>query len=90
MAIIHDQAQQQFIYVTDEQVQAGKLAYRYVSEHKIDVYTTRVAEAFQGKGIAGELYQAVIAFAVEQNLKIKPSCSYIEKRMERANPELMA
>lgn len=90
MPIIHQQDTTQFIYLTDENIQAGRLAYRYLSEQKIDVYTTRVADEFQGKGIAGELYHALIAFAQAENLKIKPSCSYIEKRMERANPELIA
>lgn len=90
MPVIHQPNEQQFIYLTEEGIQAGRLAYRYLSEQKIDAYTTRVAEAFQGKGIAGELYQALIEFVIANRLKIKPSCSYIEKRMERANPELMA
>lgn len=89
MPIIHQQDTQQFIYLTDNNIQAGRLAYRFLSEQKIDAYTTRVADEFQGKGIAGELYKALIEFAVAENLKIKPSCSYIEKRMERAHPELM-
>lgn len=90
MPIIHQPETQQFIYLTDDNIQAGRLAYRYLSEQKIDAYTTRVADEFQGKGIAGELYNALIDFAVAENLKIKPSCSYIEKRMERSHSELRA
>lgn len=89
MPVIHQAEQQQFIYFTEENIQAGRLAYRYLSAQHIDVYTTRVADEFQGKGIAGELYNALIAFAQAENLKIKPSCSYIEKRMARSHSDLI-
>lgn len=89
MPIYHDQQTQQFIFNTEDGIQAGKLRYRYVNEQKIDVFSTRVEEAFQGKGIAGGLYNALIAFAEQQQLKIKPSCSYIEKRMARSHSHLI-
>lgn len=54
------------------------------------LYSTRVDDAFQGKGIAGELYNALIAFAQEKGLKIKPSCSYIEVKMQRSHRDLIA
>ncbi|WP_429945791.1 GNAT family N-acetyltransferase [Bibersteinia trehalosi] len=90
MPIRHNHAEQQFIYITEEDVQAGKLSYRYLSDDTIDAYHTRVFDEFQGKGIAGELYNALITFALEQNLRIKPSCSYIELCMRRSHPELIA
>lgn len=89
MSIIHHKAEQQFIFMLDDLV-AGKLLYRYLSEQKIDAFHTKVDKAFQGKGIAGELYLALIDFAKEENLKIKPSCSYIEKRMLKSHPEFIA
>lgn len=89
MSITHHQTEQQFIYLTEDGIQAGRLAYRYLSPMHIDAYSTRVAEAFQGKGIAGALYQALIEFAQAEKLKIKPSCSYIEKKMAHSHRELM-
>lgn len=79
-----------FEYVDENGVKAGKLRYRYTKENVIDAYSTRVDEAFQGKGIAGELYNALIVFAQENELKIKPSCSYIEVKMQRSHQDLMA
>lgn len=90
MSVIHFPEQQQFIYVTENNEKAGRLAYRIINESKIDAYTTKVEEAFQGKGIAAALYNALIEFAQQQQLKIKPSCHYIEKKMERSHPELIA
>ncbi|RPE85934.1 hypothetical protein EDC46_0322 [Vespertiliibacter pulmonis] len=80
----------QFIFLTDNSFSAGKLLYRYISENIIDVYSTRVSDEFKGKGIAKELYQALILFAIENQLKIKPSCSYIEVMMNRNHPDLIA
>lgn len=89
MHIIHNAKQGEFAYFEGD-VKMGKLRYRYIKEDVIDVFSTKVDEAFQGKGIAGQLYQAVIAFAKEKQLKIKPSCSYIDVKMQRSNPEMRA
>lgn len=90
MAIIHDQTNQQFLFNTDDQLTLGKLRYRYLSETKIDAFSTRVDENVQGQGIAGQLYNALIEFAEQQQLKIKPSCRYIEVKMARHHSHLMA
>lgn len=89
MQIIHNAEQGEFGYFEDE-VKMGKLRYRYIKDNVIDVFSTKVDEAFQGKGIAGQLYLAIIEFAKENQLKIKPSCSYIDVKMQRTHPELMA
>lgn len=88
--IKHDPTQYEFRYLTKAGEQAGKLCYRYLNETVIDVYTTKVEMSFQGKGIAGELYQAVIDFAQSQGLRIKPTCSYIEVKMQRNHQDLIA
>ncbi|AHG75263.1 acetyltransferase [Mannheimia varigena USDA-ARS-USMARC-1296] len=80
----------EFEYIAENGVKAGRLRYRYIKDNVIDAYTTRVDEAFQGKGIAGELYNALIAFAQEKALKIKPSCSYIDVKMQRSHRDLIA
>ncbi|WP_373767464.1 GNAT family N-acetyltransferase [Glaesserella sp.] len=90
MTIVHNITNHEFAYFTDEQVKVGELTYRYINTHCIDAFHTQVDNAFQGKGIAGELYNALIEFARLQHLKIKPSCVYIEKRMMRSHPELMS
>lgn len=88
--ITHDQAQFELSYFTENNVKAGKLRYRYIADNVIDVFTTKVEPEFQGKGIAGELYNAIVAFAQQNGLKIKPSCSYIAVKMERNHADLIA
>ena len=88
MPIIHNEEQGEFSYFEGE-VKMGKLRYHYIKDDVIDVFTTKVDEAFQGKGIAGELYSAVIEFAKQNQLKIKPSCSYIDIKMQRNDPDLI-
>ena len=89
MPIIHNEEQGEFSYLEGE-VKMGKLRYRYIKDDVIDVFTTKVDEAFQGKGIAGKLYSAVIEFAKQNRLKIKPSCNYIDIKMQRNDPDLIA
>ncbi|MFA9489267.1 MULTISPECIES: GNAT family N-acetyltransferase [unclassified Mannheimia] len=88
--IKHNLENFEFAYFTENNVKAGILRYRYIKDNVIDAYTTRVDEAFQGKGIAGELYNALIAFAQEKGLKVKPSCSYIDVKMQRSHRDLIA
>lgn len=87
--IKHNLDNVEFEYVAENGVKVGSLRYRYIKENVIDAYTTKVDESFQGKGIAGELYNALIAFAQENQLKIKPSCSYIDVKMQRSNRDLI-
>ena len=89
MAMIHNRNLCQFIYNSEDNTPIGKLLYRYIDDNKIDVYSTEVKPEFRGKGIADELYNAVIAFAKQEQLKIKPSCFYIEKRMARSHSDLI-
>lgn len=89
MQIIHNSELGEFGYFEGE-VKMGRLRYRYIKDDVIDVFSTKVDEAFQGKGIAAQLYQTVIEFAKENQLKIKPSCSYIDVKMQRSNPDLIA
>lgn len=88
--ITHNPDEGEFAYFAEQGEKAGKLRYRYIKAGVIDAYTTKVNEAYQGKGIAGELYAALIAFAQAQGLKIKPSCSYIEVKMRKSHSGLIA
>lgn len=89
MPIQHNAEQFEFSYFDEQGEKVGKLCYRYIKDDVIDAFHTKVAESHQGKGIAGELYDALIAFAQEQQLKIKPSCSYIEVKMRRSHQNMI-
>jgi len=47
---------------------------------------TEVPAALQGLGLAGQLVKAALAFAREQKLRVRPSCSYAVTYMRR-HPE---
>ena len=47
---------------------------------------TEVAPELGGRGIAGALMEAVLAYATAQGLKVSPLCSYARSYMQR-HPE---
>ena len=56
---------------------AGELAYVRPAEGVIDFTHTYVDEALRGQGVADELARAGLAFAREQRLRVKTSCSFM-------------
>jgi predicted GNAT family acetyltransferase len=55
----------------------------------LTIYHTEVPREFQGRGIGSALVKGVLAFAREQNLKVKPLCSFVRAYMDR-HPEYAA
>ncbi|QGM80532.1 GNAT family N-acetyltransferase [Otariodibacter oris] len=90
MYVLHDKENHRFIFQTEQKKLIGELAYQYVSDKVINAYHTEVDVNHQGEGIAGKLYNALIEFAEQNQLKIHPSCSYVEKRMIRSHSQLIA
>ncbi|MEE2565989.1 GNAT family N-acetyltransferase [Hyphobacterium marinum] len=45
--------------------------------------STRVPEAYGGRGIAGELVEALVAAARKEKVKIRPACSYVAHWFEK-------
>jgi len=48
---------------------------------------TEVAPELEGRGIAAELVETALAYAQQQQLKVRPLCSYVRSYLER-HPEL--
>jgi len=59
------------------------LKYSEIDSGSIDLYTTVVPRSLEGKGIAKLLANAAFNFARENDLKIKPSCWYIDGYLKR-------
>jgi len=59
------------------------MTYRKVGEGHIEVNHTRVAREAQGRGLAAQLYRAMIQYARSQGLKVTPTCSYVVRMFER-------
>lgn len=61
---------------------AGRLTWT-LREGARDAEHTHVPEAMRGKGIAGQLVEALIADARSEGFKIIPSCSYVAAQFAR-------
>jgi predicted GNAT family acetyltransferase len=59
------------------------MTYRKLGDGHIEVNHTRVAREAQGRGLAGQLYRAMVEYARSQGLKVTPTCSYVVKMFER-------
>lgn len=44
---------------------------------------TEVAPELEGRGIASQLVKAALAYAEQQQLKVRPLCSYVRAYLER-------
>jgi phosphoribosylformimino-5-aminoimidazole carboxamide ribotide isomerase len=54
----------------------------------VDMLSTRVPDAFRGKGVAGLLADAAFAWCRESGYKVRPSCSYISDTYASKHPEV--
>ena len=87
MEIIHGTTQEGGIFFADENGQRmGYLSYEWADESVFAILHTVVDEAFRGQGIAKALLDAAVAFAQENNYKIRPVCPYAEAMFKR-DPE---
>ncbi len=49
----------------------------------LDIHHTEVPDALGGRGLAGTLVAATLAWAREQGLKVHPTCSYAASYMAK-------
>jgi predicted GNAT family acetyltransferase len=47
------------------------------------VFHTEVDEDMEGKGYAGQILAALVAYARKQNLKVIPMCAYVRAQFDR-------
>lgn len=69
------------IVLKDQDEEVGYIKYVRKEENVIDVISTVVHEKYQGQGMAGKLFDALMDYAKDNSMKIIPSCSYIEKKL---------
>lgn len=77
--------QENYIYIKDNNNEAGYIRYNYKNDHIIDVTTTYVSDQYRGQGIAGRLFEELVSFCRNQQLQIVPSCSYIKNKLENSH-----
>lgn len=78
--IIHNKKSKKFETVVD-----GVIAFVEYDNYPggLDLFHTLVPKAIGGRGIAAALVKHVLEYAAENNLKVKPTCSYVKIYMER-------
>lgn len=80
MEIIHYEGHGFYIYGEDKEILA-RLEYKRNGNILIFDHTV-VSDKLKGQGIAGKLLEEAVAFARENNYKVKPVCSYVVKKFE--------
>jgi uncharacterized protein len=57
-----------------------------ISEGRMTVYHTEVAEKHKGQGVAGELFACMADYARKHKLQVFPRCAYVHAQFKR-HPE---
>lgn len=69
---------------------AGKAVLQYENEghNTMNMYHTGVPTEYRGQGIAGHLAKAALDYAVNQDAKVKLTCTYLQKYVkDHPSPE---
>lgn len=77
----HDTERKQFYIALDGM--RAYLAYMDLGKKTLDIYRTFVPDSLRGKGLAARLTAHALAFAQDQGYTVIPSCSYVERYMDR-------
>ncbi|CAD5108764.1 GNAT family N-acetyltransferase [Zestomonas carbonaria] len=81
LSISHDKAGHRFEAVVDGD--RAYLAYMDLGQQTLDIYRTFVPNPLRGRGIAAALTEQALAYADRMGYTVIPSCSYVERYMER-------
>ena len=77
----HDLAGHRFEAVIDGH--CAYLAYMDLGKQTLDIYRTFVPNGLRGRGIAAALTEHALQYAEGKGYTVIPSCSYVERYMER-------
>jgi len=81
LTILHDQQAHRF-----EAVVSGAtayLAYMELGQQTLDIYRVFVPGSLRRRGIAAALTEQALAWARQMQYQVIPSCSYVERYMQR-------
>lgn len=81
LSIHHDQAGHQFEAIVDGH--RAYLAYMDLGKNTLDIYRTYVPISLRGRGIAAALTAEALDYAKRMGYTVIPSCSYVERYIER-------
>ena len=81
MEIIHDKEQNKFYIIRDGK--ESLINYSMIDEKTIDFWKTYVPYELRGNGLAAVLTEAALNYALQNNLSVIPSCSYVESYIDK-------
>ena len=81
LAVAHVPAANQFEVVIEGH--RAYLSYMDLGKQTLDIYRTFVPNAMRGSGVAAALTKAALDYAERSGYTVIPSCSYVERYMER-------
>lgn len=82
MRIEHNTGKHQFEAYDDDGKQMGTISYQ-PGETAITADHTWTSDEFRGMGVAGKMLDAMVEYAIANNLKIIPVCSYVVASFEK-------
>ena len=81
MEVKHEKSNKRFVAKIDNN--EAELSYRILDDGTLDYHRTYVPENLRGQGIAQKVTEEALNFAKDQNKKVKPSCPFVEKYIEK-------
>lgn len=86
MEIKHDEGKHRFDIFDSAGVHMGEIVYKPGGGDELRATHTEVFAPYEGQGVAGKLLDALVAYAVKNNKKIVPVCSYVVRAFAK-NPD---
>jgi hypothetical protein len=79
--IVHDTEKKMFFIEADGY--RAYMKYRKISDTVLEYYTTFVPEELRGRGLAQKVVKTALDFARENNMKVNPACSFVDKFLQK-------
>lgn len=73
-----------FYIGNDELDPIAEITFKVKDARTIIADHTYVSDTLRGQGIAGKLFEVLMNYAREENLKVVPVCTYVLAKMEKS------
>jgi uncharacterized protein len=83
--VVHEPAQRRFTITLG--TGRAVLEYRPIGADSLDYYRTFVPPELRGRGLASEVTEFALRYALERNLKVVPTCPFVAQFI-KSHPEL--
>jgi predicted GNAT family acetyltransferase len=73
-----------YFYIGEADKKQAYMRYK-VKDNLMTIIGTRVDPSLRNQGLAGQLLEHVVNYAIEHGLKIIPECSYVKHKFETSH-----